>query len=292
MSKRIKVYILLCISVMMAALSVGGCQLAKDEENGQQGSVITDDLIGVYVTLGSVNTIDWMTSQSEYADNEKIYATKAEEQVDGTEYTTRVYSFEGIEGIPFFNIYVTDSEYGDYTSIMCNEAIFDSHQELKVEDELVYTTLEASVYLSDEEIVYLNPVYQEDDGDVYMLPEGVGNHISGNATTACYISEENSTEGGVKATITFSVVGTPEKTSFVAMGNEDEVVWSQVYVPGEAPEELKLPEGTQYLIVKTEFAGEQEAKIDVYTKYDEYIHIFKKGTSTALENEGVRLKWE
>lgn len=288
MSRKSNLYILICIFVMVTALSVGGCQLAKN--GGNEGEIFGDNFIGVYVTLSPINVVSDGLFETKSVENEKVYATKVEVKEEDSDHITYEYRFEDIEGIPMYQIYVDDGE--GYHHFMANEYVFNAHQSLNYKDEATFNKLTGDVYFSEKVIVYLNPVYQENDGDVYMVAADTGCAISGLGEWKLYHSDEDSIKGGMTVEILFKLKGEVEKVSFIAMSSENEIVWSKTYLQGEVPEVINVPKGTEYITVKTEFKGEREPEFKVFTSNEKFTQLLKNGNGKVLEARNVEFRWE
>ncbi len=288
MSRKSNIYILIFIFVMVTALSAGGCQLAKNGAN--EGEVFEDNYIGAYVTLKPINEFDMATFETESTGNEKVYATKVEIKDKDTDYITYEYRFEDVEGIPMYSVYVSEDD--GYYSFMANECVFNAHQAVNSDGEKRFNTLTGNVYVSEEVIVYFNPVYQENDGDVYMVAADMGEKINEFSETKLYYSSENDTKGGTNAEMIFKVKGEVENVIIFAMSGENEIVWSETYLEGEVPEVINVPKGTEYITVKTEFKGEREPEIKVFTSNEKFIQLLKNGNGKVLEARNVEFRWE
>lgn len=288
MSRKSNIYILICIFVMVTALSAGGCQLAKNGAN--EGEVFEDNYIGAYVTLKPINEFDMDTFETESTNNEKLYATKVEIKDKDTGHITYEYRFEDVEGIPMYSVYVSEDD--GYYSFMANEHVFNAHQAVNSDGEKRFNTLTGNVYVSEEVIVYFNPVYQEHDGDVYMVAADMGEKINKFSETKLYYSNENHIKGGTTAEMIFKVKGEVENVIILAMSGENEIVWSETYLEEEVPEVINVPKGTEYITVKTEFKGEREPEIKVFTSNDKFTQLLKNGNSKVLEARNVEFRWE
>ncbi len=290
MNKKSMVCVILSVVMIIGGFSMGGCQLAK--EDAAEGA-LGDKLIGIYITLDTINPLDWFSGESKYADDEKIYATKVEVPIEDTEYTTCEYRFEEFDGIPFFEIYVKgDSEHDPYRSLMVNNSVFDAYKKCNYSDDICYIELTGNIYFSDVVIIYPYPVYQEDDGDVYMLPNAMGEEVSKYSASQSFTIKENKANYGCNIKVTMDLVGEPKNITFIAMDKEDKILWQATYNEGEVPETMQMPDNTEYLIVKTAFEDGKESRIDTYKNLDSYIYLLKRGSSVALEKESVLLKWE
>lgn len=137
--------IAMTLAALLAVLS--GCQLASESaDNGR------DWLIGVYLTSEPIKG--------------QVYGEKAILEDGEWEYT-----FPGIDGIPFY--YAPElHESGGY-SWFCNQTAGVQDGRATMRDGIV-TDLEGNFYLTTEQedhTWYLNPMYWQPDGGVYLKPD-------------------------------------------------------------------------------------------------------------------------
>lgn len=317
------------IVVGMLLLSLCGCQLKKPESEIQ--STEGDRLIGTVITTESLNTFDFESyikdnmgdvvdsvNDGEFlkVDGErstyenKIYARKVsvtDTGEDGTEIKHEEYVFDEVEGFWIFDAQIPETETENSYTCLCSEGgLSDVHSKIASNDSGV-TSLEltASLYYSYEmwgTVFYMNPVYQESDGDIYVV-EGFGYAVSGDKgsidgdssgsqsisdkVTVNENGEETTTESTV--TINFVPVYVPEEISFIFMNDDNEAVDEKSFVPEKVPESIDVPKGTQYIITLQK--SEEGSQADVVGKgyYSaEYIMEEKDGICTKAS---VSLIW-
>ena len=178
------------IDLLLALLLLlGGCQLAQPEAATASES---DLLVGVMLTPQPLDLFDLESYISDHGVPE-----------DGAvlggsgDYRQRLYAadlgngrwqFEGVEGFAFFSAVVTD-EHGS-CSTMVNDGLADGSYTVHETDEGTSTDISCTLYVQPAEQIcwYFNPVYQDGDGRVYLLP-GSGMGMGGDNQPGMQISQ-------------------------------------------------------------------------------------------------------
>ncbi|MBQ1967463.1 MAG: hypothetical protein II356_05750, partial [Clostridia bacterium] len=196
--KAIAILIALCI---LAAV-ISGFQLKKPEAENK--STLGDRLIGTLITTEGLNTFDMeaylnenigeivkgenqtveIEDKQDY--NNKIYARQVTEEdttEDGEKITHKEYVFDDINGYWIFDAKIPATETEESYTCLCSKGGLSNiqsnvhHTDNGVEElELI-----ADIYYSFEKwgtVFYMNPVYQEADGDIYVV-EGMGHSVTG-----------------------------------------------------------------------------------------------------------------
>ena len=196
--KIISIIIALC--VLIAALS--GFQLKKPE--GESKSTLGDRLIGTIITTESLNTFDMEEYLNENIGNivkdknhtvniedkqnymGKIYArqvVKEDTTKDGEKITHKEYVFDDIDGYWIFDAKIPSTETEESYTCLCSEGGLSNIQSKvhHTDNGIEEIELTADIYYSYEKwgtVFYMNPVYQEGDGDIYCV-EGMGHSVTG-----------------------------------------------------------------------------------------------------------------
>lgn len=282
MSAKKKI-VCLCMSILMV-FSVSGCQLAKTEEEQNKESEQAQ-LIGVYIT--DYDETDYDMSGNAKVD--KVYAKCVEVEQDGIK--SHEYIFEDYDGMSYFQAYVPAKISGTngYYTTMCSEGIINGNIKLVAIDSGDNTTMEADVYFIENAYVCVNEVYQEVDGDIYFVPAQMSNYISGGITTISIIEEGASLNTSIK--INLSVKGEPTEIKVTQIG-EDKILKSQAYKSGDMPEKLQVKEGTEYIIVKTDYADDEDSQIEIYTSEDIVMRTISEVRNNKLTYENTELIWQ
>lgn len=236
----------LAIALIFAlALMLPGCSLLR--EDGEPADA--DRLVGVYITENYIDSFDF---EAYVEDNASSLSGGGEiSREDAAKYTRRIYaeitdgktSFP-IEGIAFIAARYekdgescTGSDYGD--------KLADVHLSINVSDDMETTVLTGKLFADSgagHMSAYCNPVYQQADGRVYLVPgEGVSANM-GSMTHSLSESCESAKKGerGYGMDITLEVEGRrPSEKLAVLLYSADGALLSRTeYAPEEMPEEI------------------------------------------------------
>lgn len=236
----------LAIALIFAiALMLPGCSLLREE--GEPADA--DRLVGVYITENYIDSFDF---EAYVQDNASSLSGGGEiSREDAAKYTRRIYaeitdgktSFP-IEGIAFIAARYekdgescTGSDYGD--------KLADVHLSINVSDDMETTVLTGKLFADSgagHMSAYCNPVYQQADGRVYLVPgEGVSANM-GSMTHSLSESCESAKKGerGYGMDITLEVEGrrTSEKLAVLLYSAEGALLSRTEYAPEEMPEEI------------------------------------------------------
>lgn len=236
----------LAIALIFAlALMLPGCSLLREE--GEPADA--DRLVGVYITENYIDSFDF---EAYVQDNASSLSGSGEiSREDAAKYTRRIYaeitdgktSFP-IEGIAFIAARYekdgescTGSDYGD--------KLADVHLSINVSDGMETTVLTGKLFADSgagHMSAYCNPVYQQADGRVYLVPgEGVSANM-GSMTHSLSESCESAKKGerGYGMDITLEVEGRrpSEKLAVLLYSAEGALLSRTEYAPEEMPEEI------------------------------------------------------
>lgn len=322
---KIKVALLLMVlCVVVAALS--GPQLKKPESENK--STLSDRLIGTVITTESLNTFDMEAYFNENIDsidkdenytvniedkqnyNNKIYARqviKEDVTEDGEKITHKEYVFDDIDGFWIFDAKIPSTETEESYSCLCSEGGISNinskvhHTDNGVEE----IELTADIYYSYEKwgtVFYMNPVYQESDGDIYCV-EGMGYAVSGDKGSIDGTSSGSQTlndkitvnDNGEeivyqsKVTINYIPVYVPSQIEFVFMNEDNKAIKEETFKPENAPEELTVPKSTEYVIVIQK--NEEGSITDVIGKNCENAEFIAEDNDGYCSLHSVNLVW-
>ncbi len=318
---KIKVLFSVLILGAIAALSISGFQL-KDTEAENTGSE-SDRLIGAVITRESLNTFDFEAYAEENiediirfnggeitADNSnhnKIYAKPKDITLTdeaGEKSTHKEYIFEDIDGFWIFDAQIAATETEELYTVLCSEGgVSDTHTKIhRTDEELELMELTATVYHSIDDaanVFYLNPVYQESDGDVYCI-EGSGLSVSGitqgsesSQSLSSKITVNKNGEEKVyesKVTVKFIYAEIPETTSFIFMDKDNKTISAEDFSPTEIPEKITVPKDTEYIIINEKSLN--GGNTQVVGKNEEYGYFFTELEKGILEKRSVQFVWE
>lgn len=259
----------LAIALIFAlALMLPGCSLLR--EDGEPAEA--DRLVGVYITENHIDSFDF---EAYVEDNASSLSGGSGEisREDAAKYTRRIYaemtdgktSFP-IEGIAFIAARYekdgescTGSDYGD--------KLADVHLSINVSDDMETTVLTGKLFADSgagHMSAYCNPVYQQADGRVYLVPgEGVSANM-GSMTHSLSESCESAKKGerGYGMDITLEVEGSrpSEKLAVLLYSAEGALLSRTEYAPEEMPEEIAA-EGAAWAVFEdytADYSGEPQ----------------------------------
>lgn len=258
----------LAIALIFAlALMLPGCSLLREE--GEPADA--DRLVGVYITENYIDSFDF---EAYVQDNASSLSGGGEiSREDAAKYTRRIYAevVDGktsfpIEGIAFIAARYekdgescTGSDYGD--------KLADVHLSINVSDDMETTVLTGKLFADSgagHMSAYCNPVYQQADGRVYLVPgEGVSANM-GSMTHSLSESCESAKKGerGYGMDITLEVEGRrpSEKLAVLLYSAEGALLSRTEYAPEEMPEEISA-EGAAWAVFEdytADYSGEPQ----------------------------------
>lgn len=253
--------------ILVLALMLPGCSLLR--EDGEPADA--DRLVGVYITENYIDSFDF---EAYVQDNASSLSGGGEiSREDAAKYTRRIYaeitdgktSFP-IEGIAFIAARYekdgescTGSDYGD--------KLADVHLSINVSDDMETTVLTGKLFADSgagHMSAYCNPVYQQADGRVYLVPgEGMSANM-GSMTHSLSESCESAKKGerGYGMDITLEVEGRrpSEKLAVLLYSAEGALLSRTEYAPEEMPEEIAA-EGAAWAVFEdytADYSGEPQ----------------------------------
>lgn len=260
-----------------------------------------DRLVGVFVTTEYLDLFDSEAYFHEHADEllrggtmdareidayqRRLYAARIENRVTGEDGSERVsweYKFTDVEGIAYFYTQTKD-EAGSYSSLYGDEAISGGKNAIDVSDAGSRVTLDGIVYTvigSALPTLYFNPVYQAADGAIYAV-SGSGMSFSSDGDeaegetfsqtlSAEYKKAQNevTTADSIAVKVAIQRIYLPTGVRVVQFDENDAVLASKEYRPGELPETLSLEKAAAYLIVESQRRDLQGKTITSRTLYE------------------------
>lgn len=304
-----KVSVVLIIALM---LSLCGCQLAKGEELVESGYDVTDKLIGVFVTEEHLNLFDMEAylednlniimsgkelSASEQAEYEgRIYATPQGYLENGE--PDGYFTFEGLEGYAYF-VPLVETENEETSVTNCDSCFSDLHTGVYMKDDNVTEyAVEATMHAVDDLEYYsffLNPVYQDENGNVYLM---AGTGISSESLwhmSKSFSTEMKTTVDGVETTerysikINFKGVPRPETIAILQMDGDSNVLHREEFAPGTLPAQMDPVEGAEYIIVET--INENEVVREIVSQEERWMHTYDPQENGICERQETELLW-
>lgn len=309
--------------IVAMTFSITGCTLAV--EGAGEETTTQDQLIGAFITTEDMTTFDW---EAYLEENLEDLISKGEVSLDDMAGNTfgsdqRVYAtvdrhgsdepgdweiyFEDLKGICFF---VAQWQYGDggpfimmtYDDEICE--IQDSYNFAGEEDEM---ELAGTIYILPsmyDTIYYMNPVYQTEAGDIYVVPGGMGDHIGSlelaelkTSYSASYtVTKDGKTEAS-KMTISITYKGAYEPSRILVhqMDASNRVVKMEEFEPGKLPEEIITEANTAYMVVETQHVNGEASTREIYTPNeggDDYFDTFFVTEDGGLGQMSTRIMWK
>ena len=273
-----KKFLSISILTILSLTALSGCQLAKKEK---APDAVTDHLVGLYCTttqLGNPDeplscTYDQETDtfKPDNPDISGCYLTavkivSSEDDEEGGSY----YSFtSNAMSEPAINISGSDgtdtNSYGSSSHTLTDMNLYMHSPENTTGDSLslsgtLYVDPDKTDYSYDSELyyIYLNPIYQKENGDLFITP---GSPVSimndGESTTRTF--SESYTEWGTDSnttttntiSLTIRSISDPvDSYTFYGMSDDNTVLWSDTQKAANLTDEPISLKGAAYLLIK------------------------------------------
>lgn len=227
-------------TIIIAAAILGAMAIAYAVGASGRASMVkqADIPVGMLVT----------TQPLPVADDDRLYA----EYIDGE------YVFNGVDGMQCF---FTNKDNMDNAIVSHVDAAFtDKSSKLHViDDDRQNVELRAKLYLgtSFDEILYQNPVYQTESGEVYAVAgqgadysgeEGMGGSFSLGESVKRY-EDGKMMSYGTSVNIDVEVIAVPEKIIVSQFDAEGKLISSESFAPGRLPDGMES--SAAYIVVGT-----------------------------------------
>lgn len=227
-------------TIIIAAAILGAMAIAYAVGASGRASMVkqADILVGMLVTTQSLPE----------SDDGRVYA----EYVDGE------YVFNGIDGMQCF---FTNKDNMDNAIVSHVDAAFtDKSSKLHViDDDRQNVELRAKLYLgtSFNDILFQNPVYQTESGEVYAVAgqgadysgeEGMGGSFSLSESVKRY-EDGKMMSYGTSVNIDVEVIAVPEKIIVSQFDAEGKLISSESFAPGRLPDGMES--SAAYIVVGT-----------------------------------------
>ena len=307
-----------CIGgILLLMLSLSACQLAREDGLTGQG----DRLVGVFVTDEYLDLFDFESylqdnapkimhggeisadDQDKY--NGRVYATfKSETLTNETGGTTEIwnYEFEELDGIPFFLAEITHPDGDTYTGSSTDSVINDAHITVGNEN-----SLEGTIYMTPipqrPETLYINPVYQSSNGEVYLTTgngfsadmDSEGEKFSTTLNETHTVTENGEkTEESFTVTVHVAVKYPTESVGVIQMSAGNTPVFREDYAPDALPEEVAVGPDTAYVIVESKILSPNGETVirEIFSPGDDHFTSYSAREDGFLESKRVALLWE
>lgn len=313
--------ILAGVLLVVFILGLVGVTLAKSQEE-PAGAIIEDHLVGVFVTTENLDLFDFDNYLNDNAedivngrkvddDNSyegRLYATY-EDQVrineeTGETITRQEYVFGDIEGFSYFTVtkYENDSS---YTALYGDDVFSEGNTSLTSTDNGKNIKIEGTIYMlpNIDTVFYMNPVYQSASGEIYaMQGQGIsgsmgteGSDFSQTLEASYTVTEDQSTRtDSTSVEISISVLYEPVNIEVIEFDENNEIVASNEYTPGEVPKNINLMPDTEYIVVTTQKTKPQDGFVysrEIYQKDDTSVTTFYGIDDGILRTQYTSLVW-
>lgn len=306
---------IMCVSIISC---LSGCSLAVPDAGTEGGS---DRMIGVFITRDFLDLFDMeqyindhsyefvnggeiqIASDARYEG--KLYASVDKSKGDDP-YDWEI-SFGDLDGISMFTP-LWESENGEtYRGTVCTEEISDPDFRYNVTDDGDENIVSGKVYIlagkfGDDRVYYANPVYQTEDGEIYVTC-GHGFSSSGGSSEGVNFSstvsgETTVTENGKakteksSVTVQYKVINEPVRFTFCQMDQEHQVIKKGNYRPEEVPEQIHAEKDAAYIVVEMEKEGTEGEKIVSREVYDQKADEDTWLTTFCAREDGIVVEQE
>ncbi|MCM1188841.1 MAG: hypothetical protein NC541_06055 [bacterium] len=284
----------------------GGCSLAREElatggEDRLAGVFITEEYLDTGEPKLTVNRKGEVSLSEEAG---RIWGELIWEEEKGRYDRAPRIIFEGTEGYGIYDVSLWNEQYQSYTGYNWCDDIF-GEMNIKQSDEGVSVKTTVLVEpAAGRRSLYCNPVYQTPQGQFYVQAgQGLSAEMTAGASMSTGLSwertkRENGEESGERVEFTIEIVcsGTDRPQRLLLMGEDGSV---QGTVEQEQLEqflakedtELRIPEGTAYLIVEREGTGQAVSR-SLCAEGEAFIRFWKSRGDGYLEGGYLSLVWE
>lgn len=315
-----------CVIMIMCLLT--GCQLARADA-GEENEKSRDRLVGVFVTTEYLDLFDaeqWLKDNPDLVMKGKnvtvdeadpgyygrLYATLVSHTLYDAETgeaagETEKYELEGVDGILYICATMTDDE-GSHISPQSDEGISDGKLSIHTSDEGEAVTMTGTVYVTPAiagKGIYINPVYQEPDGGVYVVSghgmtsnyTGEGGIFSQKYEDSVTVAESGKAEQSSRISIEISISITypPEKLAVTQMDGDNRIVSREEYAAGQTPETIKAQADAEYMIVETHRTvpdgGTVEGR-ELYLRGEDGFYTLVRGDNGIYAQHWTAVEWE
>ena len=301
---------------LMLLLTMSGCQLARTETEKTK-----DRMVGVLITRDYLDLFDM---EAYLEDNLKITGGDIVIDGDTSAYEGRIYAsfvpktlygengetmededllFSDLEGIHYVAARMKDNgEY--YNRVYSSDGLLNGKASYHSTDFEDSVTLEGEIWLvqgAGDIMAYINPVYQDDDGNFYVTP-GQGFHSSGDSGTGSVFTqtmEDSSTvtNGGIITTVSNSItisIGIkpkPLQYRLLQMREDNTILSSADYTPGEMPQDITVSADAAYLLLETHQQSSDTVRT-IINPDEDHISTLYAGEDGYLLEDLTFLHWE
>ena len=293
---------LIFITALLLALT--GCALAAPEAGAETAG---DMLVGIYVTTEPLDPAPG-DGQRLYAETVKTPWTDDE----GKSHDFFEYDLPGEGAALYFTVWEGTGD-DRHTASHSDDAVQDIFHEIRVagyEGSEETNVLTGTVFVApgdEDRVLYFNPVYQQEDGQVYVTAEsgfgfsiGTGNRSEGEvyghelSETTTITVDGKETEAGTTIKVKVSVMFAPESVTVLQFDEHGAVLRKTTWQAGQAPDQIVLETDAAYLIVetaKTDPAGGTVTTREILDRDAEALFAYHVREDGLCAAQAVELVW-
>lgn len=299
--------------LLAMAMALSGCSLAL---NTDEDGTTKDQLVGMYITFSNGTDDIWDTEEmgmepihTAMSDGKKLAAQQVRQEIelyDGILTTQNPYLFPGDYGIVCMTFYEkATEENGGFWNNVTDAEFADNTKRIGTVNDSTHINLESTIYVSDalethDLYLYMNPVYQTPEGEVYALgttPVG-WDGVSMYDCSKTISQEINGTlpdgmkAGGGSVTLTVKKAVLPECYVILEMDDNNQIIKTTEYAPADIPEEYVPTAGAAYLILESR--GAEKTTRTVYSPDDAsaVMDTFYPGRHGICVKGYTHINWE
>lgn len=266
-------------TIIIAAAILGAMAIAYAVGASGRASMVkqADILVGMLVTTQPLPVVD----------DDRLYA----EYIDGE------YVFNGVDGMQCF---FTNKDNMDNAIVSHVDAAFtEKSSKLHViDDDRQNVELRAKLYLgtSFDEMLFQNPVYQTESGEVYTVAgqgadysgeEGMGGSFSLSESVKRY-EDGKKMSYGTSVNIDVEVIAVPEKIIVSQFDAEGKLISSESFAPGRLPDGMES--SAAYIVVGT--VSQSGTKYAVFQPDDNNISALYCRADGVCVKQSCAVSWE
>lgn len=265
-------------TIIIAAAILGAMAIAYAVGASGRASMVkqADILVGMLVT----------TQPLPVADDDRLYA----EYIDGE------YVFNGVDGMQCF--FTNKDNMDNAIASHVDAAFTDKSSKLHViDDDRQNVELRAKLYLgtSFNDILFQNPVYQTESGEVYAISgqgvgysggEGMGGSFSLGESVKRY-EDGKMMSYGTSVNIDVEVIAVPEKIIVSQFDAEGKLISSESFAPGRLPDGMES--SAAYIVVGT--VSQSGTKYAVFQPDDNSISALYCRADGVCVNQSCAVSW-
>lgn len=265
-------------TIIIAAAILGAMAIAYAVGASGRASMVkqADILVGMLVT----------TQPLPVADDDRLYA----EYIDGE------YVFNGVDGMQCF--FTNKDNMDNAIASHVDAAFTDKSSKLHViDDDRQNVELRAKLYLgtSFNDILFQNPVYQTESGEVYAISgqgvgysggEGMGGSFSLSESVKRY-EDGKMMSYGTSVNIDVEVIAVPEKIIVSQFDTEGKLISSESFAPGRLPDGMES--SAAYIVVGT--VSQSGTKYAVFQPDDNSISALYCRADGVCVNQSCAVSW-